>query len=221
MVSWVSALELSTYSSLFYQKEKNKKKAHPEKKQINRNSKGVQINALLKRELLVLNFSFQFLISSSAITFTHQQEITCGEEFSYCCDGPALNWSVKAMLLGRKTEVLQAEKVTQLPFWVENHSWNTNIGRLFTIVTKVAKPQEVNFHLLVSIFLSGLRDTFYWNHKHEGTTEVLPKPHHTALTMLFFLADKTAYDVDDQINMTRAVVLHADMVCYWANTTAF
>lgn len=50
--------------------------------------------------------------------------------------------------------------------------------------------------------------------------EVLPKPHHTALTLLFLLADKTVYDVDDQISITRAVVLHADMVCYWANTTA-
>lgn len=119
------------------------------------------------------------------------------------------------------------QKFYRLRRWLSNPSeWkttlaNTNIGRLFTIVTKVAKPQEVNFHLLVSIFFSGLRDTFYWKHKHEGTTEVLPKPHHTVLTMLFFLADKTAYDVDDQINITRAVVLHADMVCYWANTTAF
>lgn len=51
--------------------------------------------------------------------------------------------------------------------------------------------------------------------------EVLPKPHHTALTLLFLLANKTVCHVDDQSNIKRAVVLHADMVCYWANTTAF
>lgn len=115
----------------------------------------------------------------------------------------------------------ERQKVYSLRRWLSNPSErkttlsNTNIGRLFTIVTKVAKPQEVNFYLLVSIFFSGLTDTFYRKHKHEETTEVLPKPQHTALTLLFLLADKTVYDVDDQINIARAIVLHADMVCYW------
>lgn len=121
----------------------------------------------------------------------------------------------------------ERQKVYRPRRWLSNPSeWkttlaNTNIGRLFTIVTKVAKPQEVNFHVPVSIFFSGVTDTFYTMHKHEETMEVLPKPHHTALTLLFLIAYKTVYDVDDQINLTRAVVLHADMVWYWVHITAF
>lgn len=90
-VLWNSVPILHSFTRRRKKKKNQQKKAHPEKQQINRNSKGVQMNALLKRELLVLNFSFQFLISSSAITFTHQQEITCGEQFFCCYDGPALN----------------------------------------------------------------------------------------------------------------------------------
>lgn len=41
------------------------------------------------------------------------------------------------------------------------------------------------------------------------------------ITQLFLLAYKTVYDVDDRINVTRAVVLHADMVWYWVHITAF
>ena len=118
-----------------YQKKKKKRK----KKELQINTTGCPDKRLLKRDALVLNFLLLNLIPPAPLQASRKP--------------PALTrvWQSVSRMEGR----CASWRGDPCPLHAEPPPANTNIRRLFTMVARVAKPQQVCCHLSVSMFFQG------------------------------------------------------------------